>query len=177
MSTGFKIGQTDVTLYFLCFNTTTGARDTAGVAYNAAGLTLSYTREREAEVTAVTAGSPAPASLVADNSVHADWGFRHVGAGLHRVDYPDTMCATGVKYVIPDVYGITDRHFRLVDVAELFGDDVRLSSLDEFIAWMNAGGFSRPDTTGDATLKNSSGADVTVPITTSATAQGIVGTG
>ena len=108
--TVFPVGQQDVTTYWIAYNNTTGARRT-DITHSTAGLTLAFTRIREADVTAVVGGSPAPVSLAADNSAHADWGVRHVGGGKLRIDWPDAAFVTGVDSVVLDVYGPADTVF------------------------------------------------------------------
>ncbi len=44
--------------------------------------------------------------------------------------------------------------------------EIHAAELDSFILWLQNGGFVRPATTGDATLKNSAGVGQTVPIVT-----------
>ena len=108
--TAFPAGQTDVTTYWVAYNNTTGARRT-DIVHNTTALNLGYIRNRAAEVIAVTGGGTAPVTLAADNTAHTDWGFRHIGGGVYRVDFPDAAFATGVDFVILDVFGPTDTVF------------------------------------------------------------------
>jgi hypothetical protein len=130
MSTAYQANSTDVTTYWLALVASTGLPDTAGVAHNATGLTLHYNRIRESEATAVTGGSPAPQTLGADNSAHTDWGFRHIGNGVHRVDWPDAAFAAGSLGVILHVGGVSDRTFVLLPMVDLTGSDPRAAAVD-----------------------------------------------
>ncbi|WP_291165348.1 hypothetical protein [Gemmatimonas sp. UBA7669] len=100
MARPIQAAATDVTLYFLAVEIATGAVVTAGIAYDAAGLELAYTRLREATVKAVVGDTPAPASLASDTATHTNWGWRHVGNGLHRADFPDEAFASGSAGVV-----------------------------------------------------------------------------
>lgn len=87
-----KAGSTDVTIYMRMLDSTTALPKTDG-AYNSAGLTLSYVRDKAAAV------SITPATQTAAGA-HSDGGFVHVANGLYRVDLPDAACATGVDAVM-----------------------------------------------------------------------------
>ena len=108
--TAYPVAQTDVTTYWVAFNSTTGARRT-DIVFNTTSLTLQYVRNRDTKVQAVTGGSPAPVTLANENTAHADWGFRHIAGGLCRIDWPDAAFLTGVDFVMMDVFGPTDTVF------------------------------------------------------------------
>ena len=108
--TAYPVAQTDVTTYWVAFNSTTGARRT-DIVFNTTSLTLQYVRNRDTKVQAVTGGSPAPVTLANENTAHADWGFRHIAGGLCRIDWPDAAFLTGVDFVMLDVFGPTDTVF------------------------------------------------------------------
>lgn len=100
MARPIQAAATDVTLYFLAVDIATGAVVTAGIAHDAAGLEIAYTRLREETVKAVVGDTPAPASLASDTATHTNWGWRHVGNGLHRADFPDAAFVSGSAGVI-----------------------------------------------------------------------------
>jgi hypothetical protein len=108
--TAYPSGQTDVTTYWIAYNNTTGARRT-DIVFNTTSLTIQHIRNRTAEAQAVTGGGTAPVTLAADDTAHTDWGFRHIAGGVYRVDFPDAAFATGVDFVILDVFGPTDTVF------------------------------------------------------------------
>lgn len=112
-------GQTSVSLYFLGVTTSTGAART-DIVYNTAGLALSYTRERAAEVVALVGSGTPPVSLAAVTTAWTQWGFIHVGGGLYRVDFPNLAFATpGARFVITRVYGPADTTFVPVTMGDM----------------------------------------------------------
>lgn len=123
----FTIGQTDITLYFRGWNTDGTPRE--DLDHSTSGLSISYVRERASEVVATVAGSPAPASLASDDAAHTNWGFRRIRGNLYRVDYPDDIALTGVKFAIPmvELSGVT---FIEVPATELLGGDFRSAAMD-----------------------------------------------
>ena len=189
MSTAYAINSTDVTTYWLCLVASTGVPDTTGIAYNATGLTLQYNRVRAAAVSAVTGGGTAPVTLAAANTAHTDWGFLHIGGGVHRADFPDAAFATGVDGVILAVFGVSDRTFVMLPMVDLVGSDPRAAAAsdasiaaatadatrDDFILFLQEG-VNLPGTTGTATMLNSAGVSQNVSITTSGTAERITAT-
>lgn len=88
-----KAGKTDVSVILTILDSTTGLRKT-DVAYNSAGIALSYRREG-ATTTAIT-----EATLANAGSAHSDGGFVHIGDGEYRLDLPDAACAAGVDGVL-----------------------------------------------------------------------------
>lgn len=96
-------GETAVTEYWQAYDPATGLPSTAAVAHNQTGLTLAYTPERESRVVAVVGGATEPVSLAADNAAHTPWGWRHVGGGLHRVDWPDAAQPANKRTVVKQV--------------------------------------------------------------------------
>ena len=131
MSTAYQANSTDITTYWLCLVASTGLPDSTGIAYNATGLTVQYNRIRAAAVSAVTGGGTAPVTLAAANTAHTDWGFLHIGGGVHRVDYPDAAFASGVVGVILAVFGVTDRTFVLLPMIDLVGSDPRVAAVTD----------------------------------------------
>lgn len=128
----FAQGQTNVTLYFRAWLIADGT-PVADVAYDDAGLFIGYIRERLASVFAEAGGSPAPVTLAAADSAHADWGFRNVGGNYYRVDFPDAMCAAGVKFVIPFV-AFPDVAFVLEPTTDLSALDPRDSEIGDDVS-------------------------------------------
>lgn len=126
--TTYQAGATDVTTYWVCYDTTTNAIDETGVAYNATGLRLTYVLPRASEVTAVVGGGTAPASLAADDTAHTDWGFRHIGYGIHRVDWPDAALASG-DFTCLLVGGVADKTFVMIPSIDLTGVNPRSATV------------------------------------------------
>jgi hypothetical protein len=97
-------GATSQTLYVVALDSasTTGGRKT-GIAYNAAGLTAYYVRNRAASV-AITL-----ATLASSSAAWSSGGWVEVDAtnapGLYRLDVPDAAFATGVDSVVVVVRG------------------------------------------------------------------------
>lgn len=160
MSTAYQANSTDVTTYWLAIVASTGLPDSTGVAFNATGLRLQYNRIRTAATAAVTGSSPAPVSLANDNTAHTDWGFRHIGGGVHRVDWPDAAFAAGSEGVILQVSGVADRTFVLLPMVDLTGSDPRAaaastSSIADAVnddAITRIGTITRGGTNGNSTL-------------------------
>lgn len=160
MSTAYQANSTDVTTYWFALVASTGLPDTTGVVYNATGLRLQYNRIRTAAVAAVTGSSPAPVSLAAATTAHTDWGFLHIGGGVHRVDWPDAAFAAGSDGVILSVSGVTDRTFVLLPLVDLTGSNPRAAAVDTtsisdavVAAEITAlDGLSRGGTSGNSTL-------------------------
>jgi hypothetical protein len=150
MGTVMTLGQTDVSAYFIAIETSSGKRRdgtlASVIAYNTAALSINYTRERAATVSAVTAGSPAPATLAAATTAHADWGFFHCGKGLCRVDFPDAAFAASgsPKFVSLDVDGPSDTSFYFAGLCELSGVDTRSATAPD----VNATKFGGTTVTG-----------------------------
>lgn len=96
----------------------------------------------------------------------------------------DVKKLLGTAWLTPAVAGTPDVNTKTLTAGAIvsasaaagFYTAVHNALLDGFIAWLKADGFNRPNVTGNATLKNSAGADQTVAITTSADAEGIVST-
>jgi len=97
-------GATSQTLYVVALDSasTTGGRKT-GIAYNAAGLTAYYVRNRAAAV-AITL-----ATLASSSAAWSSGGWVEVDAtnapGLYRLDVPDAAFATGADSVVVVVRG------------------------------------------------------------------------
>lgn len=83
-------GVADQTVFFV-------ARDASGdpvsLAYNNAGIAVSYYRPGAAAVTSIS-----PVTQTA-NGAHTDGGLVHISGGLCRLDVPDAACAAGVNEV------------------------------------------------------------------------------
>jgi len=92
-----KPGKTNITVYFRLRDATTGLAKT-GLAYNSAGVSCYYTRNRAA---AVQVPLVELASVTAD---HTDGGFIEVDAtnakGVYRVDIPDAAFVSGSRTVL-----------------------------------------------------------------------------
>lgn len=128
--TAYVKGQASVSTYWHAYNNTTGAKRT-DIVYNTASLTMQYVRNRAAAVSAVTGGGTAPVTLAADTTAHTAWGFRHVGGGLYRADWPDAAFLTGVDFVVLDIYGPTDTVFAPAPgPIDLTGADPRSATVD-----------------------------------------------
>jgi hypothetical protein len=163
MSTAVVLGQTSVSAYFLGINLGTNVRRT-DLVYNTTGLTLSYTRERAAAVSAVAGGGTAPVSLANAASAWAAWGFVHVAGGLYRIDFPDAaFAAAGApKFAVVDAYDAAGV-FGLVFIGwfDLTGQDMRSSTpaLTDVRLW-NGSAVGASDTAGypKVTIKNGAGA-------------------
>jgi hypothetical protein len=95
-----KPGATDQTIYVRLRDSSTGLAKT-GLAYNSAGASAYYVRNRG------SATQIALASLGAANSAHSDGGFIEVDAtntkGLYRLDLPDAVVAAGTPSVTVSV--------------------------------------------------------------------------
>jgi hypothetical protein len=106
MDSIFK-GSTDVTLYFVLVDSTTGLPET-GVAHTS--VTGSYVRNRGTR-TAISM-----VNLAAPDSAHSDGGWEEVDStnqpGLYRFDIPDAAFATGADKVIVSVVvtGVKTEH-------------------------------------------------------------------
>ena len=147
--TAYPVAQTDVTTYWVAFNSTTGARRT-DIVFNTTSLTLQYVRNRDTKVQAVTGGSPAPVTLANENTAHADWGFRHIAGGLCRIDWPDAAFLTGVDFVMLDVFGPTDTVFvPAPGGVDLTGANPRSATTDANITKINSVTVIGAGTSGD----------------------------
>jgi hypothetical protein len=129
MSTVMVSGQTSVSLYFEAIRTSTGLpRDgtlETAIAFNTAGLSINYVRERAAMVSALVGSGTPPVTLASASAAWAAWGFIHVGQGLYRVDYENAAFLTGVKFMIPTVTGPSDTTFIFVGLVDNAGTDPR----------------------------------------------------
>ncbi len=126
----FQEGATDVTTYWKAYDVTTGAEYSGTeIAHNATGLTLMYARYKTAAVSAVTAGSPAPADLANGGSTHADWGWVRVAGPFYRADFPDAAFATGVPFTLLGVYGVANVAFTQVSLLDITASDPRAAAL------------------------------------------------
>lgn len=83
-------GVADQTVYFVARD---ASNDPFTLAYNTAGISVSYYRPGAASVTAIT-----PVTQTASGA-HTDGGLVHISGGLVRLDVPDAAFAAGVNEV------------------------------------------------------------------------------
>lgn len=90
------LNQDDVSVRIKMLTNADGTPAT-GITAATAGHAIWYQRgERTAQVT--DSGSAADLSSITD--AHSDWGFKEIGNGWYRVDFPDAAFAEGVGSVI-----------------------------------------------------------------------------
>jgi len=125
-------GSANLTTYWRAYDVTTGA-DYGGaeIAHNATGLTLMYARDRALAVTAVTAGSPAPADLADAAADHIDWGWCRVAGPFYRADFPDAVALTDLRKTLLAVYGISNVTFVQVTLADVVAGDPTAAPLTD----------------------------------------------
>lgn len=98
-------------------------------------------------------------------------------AGANVVTYPAFPVEPTGAATVYQIHGIPAANPALLVPASLNSTEraaIHAAMLDGFIAWLQDTGFTRPTTTGNATLKNSTGAGQTVAITTDAAALPII---
>jgi hypothetical protein len=127
-NTAYALNTTGVTVEIRGFTASTGLPYTAG-AFNTAGLTIQYVRNR-ADAVSVT-----PVTQTA-TGVHTAGGFVHLGAGLYRVDVPNAALVTGADDVVILVSGISDVVFTAARI-ELVGSDPRTATVSADLRAIN----------------------------------------
>lgn len=177
-TTSYAADSVDKSVEIRAFTTSTGAAKT-DITNATSGLELRWWRGADGSVTTLN-----PVAQTSTGA-HTDGGIVHKHAGVYRVDLPDAALASGADYVIVTAAGVSDTTFIAARVeitasdpreAVADPDTIHDAMLDGWIAWLQDNGFVRPTTSGNATLKNSSGVGQTVAITTDADALPIIST-
>ena len=107
-----RAGTTSFSMNVQLFDDTNGAPKT-GLAYDSAGVNISYARAGAARV-AVT-----EATLAAADSAYSSGGFKEIDAtnmaGEYRFDVPDAALATGAN-LVTIYFAFTDVRSKSVDI-------------------------------------------------------------
>lgn len=172
------VGDTGVIATIQAFDTTTGKPKT-GLLHSTTNLVM-YIAKNTAALsslgTLVTMTEGTWTSLGFKECANIP-GTYQVGIPNAQIDTQGILLLTGrvtsddSVYFRPEVIPVASSN---VYAASLTAAEIHAALLDEFILWLQDGGFTRPATTGNATLKNSAGVGQTVAITTSPAAEPII---